>query len=85
MLAEKAGIHYVFVSRLERGMEKPSETLIRRLAEIVGYQGNLDVLIASFGRIPDAVARLILDNPEVLAELPSLIEASARKSAIPSD
>ncbi len=77
MLAERVGRHYVFLSRLERGMEKPSEQLIRRLAESLEYQGNVDVLVASFGRIPDTIVRLILNDPEVLAELPVLLEKRA--------
>ena len=80
MLAKKAGIHYVFISRMERGMEKPSEKLIRRLGEILEYRGNMDVLVASFGRVPDSLTRFILNNPEVVAELPALLEERAQKS-----
>jgi transcriptional regulator with XRE-family HTH domain len=82
-LAGEVGKNYVFLSRMERGMEKPSELLIRRLAEVLGYPGNIDVLVACFGRIPSSVEKLILGDPEALVELPAFFDARAvrRQSA----
>ena len=44
-LADKADVNYVFLSRLERGLETPSEDLVRRLAKALDYDGDINELI----------------------------------------
>jgi transcriptional regulator with XRE-family HTH domain len=79
-LAEKAKVNYVFLSRLERSMEKPSEDLVRRLADALEYSGNVEELIASFGKVPATIEKLILDDPSAVIELPAFFKSRrARK------
>ena len=78
-LAEKARVHYVFLSRLESGLEKPSEDLIKRLAKEVEYKGNIEELIASFGKIPTTIEKLILDDPSAVVELPAFFKSRRKK------
>ena len=79
-LAEKANVHYVFLSRLERGMEKPSEDLVRRIATALQYDGNVEELTASFGKVPLSIEKLILDDPSAVVDLPAFFKSRrARK------
>lgn len=74
-LAEKAGVNYVFLSRLERGMEKPSEDLVRRLAAALNISMNIDQLVASFGKVPTSIEKLILDDPSAVVDLPAFFKS----------
>jgi transcriptional regulator with XRE-family HTH domain len=78
-LGEQVNVNYVYLSRLERGMEIPSETLIRTLAENLDYKGSLDELVASFGKVPTSIKQLILDDPSSVIELPAFFK-SRRKT-----
>jgi len=78
-LARAVNKHYVFLSRLERNMEKPSEKLIHQLASVLGYEGNLDVLTASFGRVPQQIEKYILDNPDAMVELPAFFKKRVKE------
>ena len=79
-LADKADVNYVFLSRLERGLETPSEELIKRLAVAVEYHGNIDELVASFGKVPKSIEKLILDNPDAMVELPAYFKSRRKKA-----
>jgi transcriptional regulator with XRE-family HTH domain len=70
-LADAVNKNYVFLSRMERGMEKPSEELIKSLAVALNYKGKIDVLVASFGRIPAHIQKMMLDDPDSMIELPA--------------
>ena len=74
-LGEQVKVNYVYLSRLERGMEIPSETLIKQLAENLNYKGNFDELVASFGKVPTAIKQLILDDPSSVIELPAFFKS----------
>jgi transcriptional regulator with XRE-family HTH domain len=78
-LGEQVNVNYVYLSRLERGLEIPSEILIKSLAENLNYKGNLDELVASFGKVPVAIKQLILDDPSSVIELPAFFK-SRRKT-----
>jgi transcriptional regulator with XRE-family HTH domain len=77
--AEAADVNYVFLSRLERGLEKPSEDLIRRLAAVVGYSGDLNTLTARFGKVPEQIHKLLIDDPDSVVELPAFFKSRRRK------
>ena len=77
--ANRANVNYVFLSRLERGLEKPSEELIRRLAEVVGYSGDLNALVARFGKVPQEIHKMVIDDPESVVELPAFFKSRRRK------
>jgi transcriptional regulator with XRE-family HTH domain len=74
-LAEKANVHFVFLSRLERGMERPSEDLVRRIAAALDYKGNVEELTASFGKVPASIEKLILDDPSAVVDLPAFFKS----------
>jgi hypothetical protein len=60
---------------LERGLEKPSEDLIKRIAEALNFEGDINTLIASFGKIPHEIEKLILEDPNSVMELPSYFKS----------
>jgi transcriptional regulator with XRE-family HTH domain len=74
-LGEQVKVNYVYLSRLERGLEIPSETLIKTLAENLDYNGNLDELVAGFGKVPTSIKQLILDDPSSVIELPAFFKS----------
>lgn len=74
-LSEMVNTNYVFLSRLERGLETASEELIRRIATELGYRGNLDVLVAKFGKVPEEIKKIVLDDPNIVAELPAFFKS----------
>jgi transcriptional regulator with XRE-family HTH domain len=74
-LGEQVDVNYVYLSRLERGLEIPSETLIKSLAKNLNYKGNLDELVASFGKVPTSIKQLILDDPSSVIELPAFFKS----------
>lgn len=78
-LSEIANVNYVFLSKLERGYEKPSEELVRRLAEKLDYEGDIDTLIAMFGVIPLQIKKMILDAPESIVDLPEFFKTRRKK------
>jgi transcriptional regulator with XRE-family HTH domain len=78
-LGRQVNVNYVYLSRLERGLEIPSETLIKSLAENLCYKGHVDELVASFGKVPASIKQMILDNPSAVIELPAFFK-SRKKS-----
>lgn len=79
-LAVKVNANYVFLSRMERGMDKPGEDLIRRLANALNFNGNMDEFIAGFGRVPESIEKLILDDPSAVVELPAFFKSRRKKT-----
>jgi transcriptional regulator with XRE-family HTH domain len=78
-LSDIVSANYVYLSKLERGLETPSEYLIKTLAEKLNFEGNIDELIASFGKVPASIKQLILDDPSSVIELPAFFK-SRRKN-----
>lgn len=71
--------NYVFLSKLERNLEKPSEELIRNMATELNYGGDINVLIASFGRIPKEIEKILLEDPSSMVELPAFYKKRKRR------
>lgn len=78
-LSEIADVNYVFLSKLERGYEKPSEELVRRLAQKLDFKGDMNTLVARFGIIPLQVKKMILDAPDSIVDLPEFFKTRRRK------
>ncbi len=78
-LSEKVDVNYVFLSKLERNMDFPSEELIKRLASVLDYQGDILELIASFGKVPETIKQMILEDPSSVVELPAFFKSRRRK------
>lgn len=78
-LAEIAQVNYVFLSKVERGIENPGEDLIMRIAKALDYDGNINQLIAKFGKIPNEIKKIILDDPNLITEIPSFYKTRKKK------
>jgi len=78
-LGEIADVNYVFLSKLERGLESPSEELVRTLAEKLEYTGDIDELVAKFGKVPDSIKQLIIDDPASVVALPAFFKSRRKK------
>ncbi len=78
-LGEVAEVNYVFLSKLERGLEVPSEDLIKKLAEKLDYKNDVNELIAKFGKVPTTIKQLILDDPSSVIELPAFFKSRRNK------
>lgn len=84
-LAALANVNYVWLSKVERGIEIPSEDLIKRLASALDYQGHIDKLIASFGKVPKEIEKLILEDPGSVIELPNFFKSRRLKNGVEND
>jgi transcriptional regulator with XRE-family HTH domain len=71
--------NYVYLSKLERGLEIPSEELIKILAKTLEYSGDLNELIASFGKIPGEIRQYIIEDPTSVIELPAFFKSRRKK------
>ena len=78
-LAELASVNYVFLSKVERGLESPSEELIKRLADALDYKEDVNKLIAAFGKIPSEIKKIILDDPNFVTEIPAFYKTRKNK------
>ena len=58
-----------YLSEVECGLGIPFESGIRVLADVLKYTGDMYELILAFGRIPERIESLIIDNPGKLSEL----------------
>lgn len=82
-LAELADVNYAFLSKVERGLDLPGEELITRLAKILEYKEDSKKLIAMFGKVPSEIKKLILDNPDLMIEMPAYFKSRLKKTKKP--
>lgn len=61
-LAAELGIHYVYLSQLEREVERPSEALVRRLAALFRHP-DPDSLVLLAGKLPHHLRNALVGNP----------------------
>ena len=78
-LAEKVGVDFTYLSKIENGrVEPPSENVLQRIAkELAGELGMdeielSDELITLAGKIPSDLAETLSRNPEVIRFLRSV-------------
>ena len=78
-LAEKVGVDFTYLSKIENGrVEPPSESVLQRIAkELAGELGMdqielSDELITLAGKIPSDLAETLSRNPEVIRFLRSV-------------
>lgn len=76
---EIVNTNYVFLSKLERNLEKPSEELIKNMANALNYEGDINTLIASFGRIPKEIEKILLEDPSSMIELPAFYKKRKKR------
>lgn len=69
------GVEPSFLSKVERGLEPPpSEPKIRRLAEVLGE--DPDALLAMAGKISDDLKQVIMQRPQLFADLLRQLKAA---------
>lgn len=73
-VASRIGVQPSYLSKIERGLENPSEDLIVKLS--TEYQQNEDVLLAMAGKVSSRLQQIIMKNPTAFASLLSSLENS---------
>ena len=63
-----------YLSKIERGLENPSEEMIVKIAK--EYNQNTDVLLAMAGKVSSRLQQIIIKNPSAFATLISSLENS---------
>lgn len=63
-----------YLSKIERGLENPSEDMIVKLAK--EYSQNEDTLLAMAGKVSSRLQKIIMKNPTAFATLLSSLEDS---------
>ncbi len=77
-LAERVGIDFTYLSKIENGRgEPPSEAVIKKLA--VHLSADAHDLIVLAGKIPSDLATVLVDHPEELAHLRKLMSGDKTK------
>lgn len=66
-VAGRLGVQPSYLSRVERGLEAPSESMLRRIAEELGE--DVDLLLALGGKISSDLAEIIRKRPHLFAQL----------------
>lgn len=75
-LAADVGLHFAYLSQLERGVTTPSESVIRQLADYFHHPAP-DELVLAAGRVPERV-RLALTGQAAAPPANSALSAAAR-------
>jgi len=69
-LAAEVGIDFTYLSKLENGrMPAPSESTIRKIAEVLGHADEVDTLLLLADKVPDDVKPIITSSREAPALL----------------
>lgn len=82
-LAPMVGVGFSYLSKIENNKldfaDSPSEALIHKLADTL--DGDEEELLLMAGRIPESIARRILDQPDVFRALAKCDDTSLRSVA----
>lgn len=73
-VALRLNVQASYLSKIERGLENPSEDMIIKLAK--EYQQNEDILLAMAGKVSTRLQNIIMKNPTAFATLLSSLENS---------
>jgi transcriptional regulator with XRE-family HTH domain len=79
-VAGRIGVQPSYLSKIERGLENPSEELVLKLAK--EYSQNEDVLLAMAGKVSSRLQKIIMKNPVAFANLLSSLENSTEHSIL---
>ena len=66
-VAQRVEVEPSYLSKVERGLEVPSESTVRRIAEELG--ANADVMLALAGKVSSDLQQVIRKRPELFAQL----------------
>lgn len=73
-VARRLGVQPSYLSKIERGIENPSEEMVIKLAK--EYAQNEDVLLAMAGKVSSRLQKIIMKNPVAFATLLNSLENS---------
>lgn len=73
-VAARLEVQASYLSKIERGLENPSEEMVIKIAK--EYQQNEDVLLAMAGKVSSRLQKIIIKNPVAFANLISSLENS---------
>ena len=73
-VATRIGVQPSYLSKIERGIENPSEEMVLKLAN--EYSQNADILLAMAGKVSSRLQKIIMKNPSAFATLISSLEDS---------
>lgn len=73
-VAGRLNVQPSYLSKIERGLELPSEDMVVKIAKEYGQ--NEDMLLAMAGKISSRLQKIILKNPVAFASLISSLEDS---------
>lgn len=73
-VAQRLDIQPSYLSKIERGLELPSEELIIKISKM--YEENEDTLLAMAGKVSSRLQKIILKNPTAFSILLSSLENS---------
>lgn len=71
-VATRLDVQASYLSKIERGLEMPSEEFVLKLAN--EYQENSDVMLAMVGKVSSKLQKIILQHPVAFAKLVSSLE-----------
>ena len=66
-VAQRVEVEPSYLSKVERGLEVPSEPTVRRIAEELG--ANADVMLALAGKVSSDLQQAIRKRPELFAQV----------------
>ena len=73
-VAARLEVQPSYLSKIERGLENPSEEMVIKLAK--EYKQNEDVLLALAGKVSSRLQKIIMKNPVAFATLIESLENS---------
>lgn len=73
-VAARLEVQPSYLSKIERGLESPSEEMVIKLAK--EYKQNEDVLLAMAGKVSSRLQKIIMKNPVAFATLIESLENS---------
>lgn len=79
-VALRLGIEPSYLSKVERGIETPSEEMIKKLASTYGQ--NEDILLAMAGKVSSRLQKIIMKNPMVFSQLIVSLENSPENAIL---
>lgn len=79
-VASRLNIQPSYLSKIERGLEVPSEDMIVKIAQ--EYRENEDVMLAMAGKVSSRLQRIILTHPVAFAHLISSLEGSPENAIL---
>ena len=79
-VASRLSVQPSYLSKIERGIENPSEEMILKIAK--EYNQDEDVLLAMAGKVSSRLQKIIMKNPKAFSVLIQSLEDSPEKAIL---